>query len=298
MSPASMRRIVDLPLPDGPSSATTSPAPTVTLTGSSTRSGWPFGRVKSCEMLRASHRTRVASATADVVIISRSSLVEREPRRGESIEVPPHRAIEGYHDRRYDENTGGEPREVGRRRGGADLRAQPMGLQRLAFKRHVLGHDAGIPRASRRSDPAGHEIGKDTRKVERPEPAPALQPVAARGLLEICGNCHRSRDNVEQDVPLRPEEHEYDASPAKRYTGRREPGDDDGKQHRGGKRRDDLYDRLQQTGQPGREADRDSGRQGPQRPERGRDQDSAERPRGGATQCAPLRRGNAAQDMG
>ena len=49
-----MRRIIDLPQPDGPRSATTSDPPMETLTSSSTRSLEPPGRAKSCDTFRAS----------------------------------------------------------------------------------------------------------------------------------------------------------------------------------------------------------------------------------------------------
>ena len=68
-----MRNSVDFPLPEGPSSATTSPGLICTLTFSRTRSVEPFGIRKSCETFRASHSAAVAlaaSATSTVTVIS------------------------------------------------------------------------------------------------------------------------------------------------------------------------------------------------------------------------------------
>jgi len=51
---------VDLPQPDGPSSATTSRGCTPSEMSSSTRSAWPLGCLNSCDTPRASHRRPLA----------------------------------------------------------------------------------------------------------------------------------------------------------------------------------------------------------------------------------------------
>ena len=93
---------------------------------------------------------------------------------------------------------------------------RPFVGQHLAFEGHVLGDDAGVPRAARRRHPAGDQV-RETRPADRAtEALPAVQAVAARRLAQIGGDGHRAGDDVEQDVPLRAQQHQHDAAPAER----------------------------------------------------------------------------------
>src|SRR5258708_38252175 len=103
MSPARIRRIVDLPHPEGPSSAITSLPRTDKLMFSRTRKGLPLGNVNSCQTSRTSQSTsRAAGAVASAVMVAFSALasfVQGKPLLGEIIAAAPDRPIE-QHDHR------------------------------------------------------------------------------------------------------------------------------------------------------------------------------------------------------
>src|ERR1700722_580993 len=115
-----MRRIVDLPQPDSPSSATISPGRTARSIFSSTRSGLPLGSVNSWETSRVSQRAAVLTVP-EAPMLARSSLtplapqagrgvllfVEREAFLGQPIAIAPHRAVEGDDDDRHHQRAGG-----------------------------------------------------------------------------------------------------------------------------------------------------------------------------------------------
>src|SRR6266581_4552955 len=103
MRPASIRRMVDFPEPEGPRSATTSLRATPTEMSSRTRSGFPLGMVKSWDTWRASHNS-------SFVI----SFAQREAFFGEPVAPAPYGTIEGDHEHRHHEDGGGEARKVGR----------------------------------------------------------------------------------------------------------------------------------------------------------------------------------------
>src|SRR6266849_873484 len=140
MRPARMRRIVDLPLPDGPRRATTSEGLMATLMSSRTRSFDPFGMRKSCETFRASQSVSVLGWTAaSVATVIRSPLfAEREPLLGKLIAPSPDRPVEKDDHRRHHQNAGREMREVRPLRGTTDLCAETIGRKDLPFERHVL----------------------------------------------------------------------------------------------------------------------------------------------------------------
>src|SRR5947207_15984995 len=99
-----MRRIVDLPQPDGPSRAITSLGRTFRLMSSRTRRGLPLGSRKSCQTPRTSHRVAVAGGAAAVCAITvpfapgagpgPRLLVQREALLCHIIETPPNQTVE------------------------------------------------------------------------------------------------------------------------------------------------------------------------------------------------------------
>src|SRR6266516_1605187 len=202
MRPARIRRMVDFPEPEGPRSATTSLRATPTEMSSRTRSGFPLGMVKSWDTWRASHNS-------SFVI----SFAQREAFFGEPVAPAPYGTIEGDHEHRHHEDGRGEARKVGARRGPADLCAETRGLERLQLERDVVGDDASVPSAPGGGDPAGDEVWKPSRKVERAKAIPARKSIAARDFFQIGRNRHRTGDDIEQNVPLRAQKHQQNDTP-------------------------------------------------------------------------------------
>src|SRR4051812_15653512 len=97
-----MRRMVDLPQPEGPSRATISPSRMTRLMFSRTRNGFPLGSLKSWETPRSSQSTPLAVAVA----IACPSLVQRKPFLGQAVAASPDRAVEEHYHRRHDQGTG------------------------------------------------------------------------------------------------------------------------------------------------------------------------------------------------
>ena len=71
-----------------------------------------------------------------------------------------------------------------------------------------LGDDGGVPGAAGRGDRARDVIGKDPRQDDPAPPQPAADAEIARGLAQIAGEGGGAGDDVEQDVPLRAQDHQ------------------------------------------------------------------------------------------
>ena len=117
---------------------------------------------------------------------------------------------------------GGEEREVRGLGGLGDERAEAGRDQRPPAVADVLGDDARVPRAAGGGDEAGHQVREDRRQVERAPPAPAAEAVGVGRLAQVLRHRARAREDVEEDVPLRAEQHEQRRSP--RRTARRRRG--------------------------------------------------------------------------
>src|SRR5439155_23814106 len=104
--------------------------------------------------------------------------------------------------------------------------------------------DAGVPGAARSSDGAGYEIGKDAGQDDPAPPQQAAEAEVPRRLLQGAGKDAGAGDDVEQDVPLRAEDHQR----AEREIGIEGEADDqedgNGKQQVGGKGGEELGQRL------------------------------------------------------
>src|SRR6266566_3471413 len=114
MRPARMRRIVDLPQPDGPSRATTSLGWTVRLMSSRTRSGLPLGKGKSCQTFTSSPRALAGEAVSGGAgeRVAIRSPVHGKARVRQIIQAPPDQAVEDYDQGGHDQHTGGQERGV------------------------------------------------------------------------------------------------------------------------------------------------------------------------------------------
>src|SRR3974390_3574964 len=74
--------------------------------------------------------------------------------------------------------------------------------------RRDLGDDAGIPRATRRRDRAGDVIGKYGRQRYLAPPEPSLPLQIRADVAQLGWDRGGARHDVEQDVPLRAEDHQ------------------------------------------------------------------------------------------
>ncbi len=93
-------------------------------------------------------------------------------------------------------------------RGGADLCAEADGLDDAGFYVGVFGHDGGVPCAAGGGDHAGDEVREDAGQDEAGPALVAGEVEEARDLFQVGGDGHGSGDDVEEDVPLRAQEHE------------------------------------------------------------------------------------------
>src|SRR5689334_2677063 len=133
-----MRRIVDLPQPEGPRSATTSSDPIASETEARMRRGAPRGWGNS--MLTSTSSQMGASA------MGRSgSAREGEALLAERVEAAPDEAVEGDDDERHHGHRGREDAEAPPPGRVADDRAEPARREDRAAARHVLRDDAGVP---------------------------------------------------------------------------------------------------------------------------------------------------------
>src|SRR6266478_5348014 len=78
MSPARMRRMVDLPQPDGPRRATISLGRIAKLMSSKTRNGLPLGSGNSCHTPRTSQSASHWPLTVDLSDIDAGSSLDRK----------------------------------------------------------------------------------------------------------------------------------------------------------------------------------------------------------------------------
>src|SRR5205085_6803037 len=73
----------------------------------------------------------------------------------------------------------------------------------------VLGHDACIPTAARRGNRSRHVIWKYGRQRDLAPPQPAANLQVCPDIAQLRGDRRGTRDHVEQDVPLRPQNHQW-----------------------------------------------------------------------------------------
>src|ERR1700691_1135997 len=114
----------------------------------------------------------------------------------------------------------------------------------------VLRHDARVPRSTGRGDQARDQVRENARQYDN---APAIRPAEveqAGDLPEIGWNGAGSRDDVEQYVPLRADQHEdYRAHP--QSAAELDDPEQQDREERGGRDRGrDLRDRLHDPGEP------------------------------------------------
>src|SRR5207245_11591105 len=89
-----------------------------------------------------------------------------------------------------------------------DRAAQPGRRNNPSLEVKILRNDAGVPRAARSRHQAGDEIGKDAGEDEMTPAIPGAESEDLRGFLQFRRDGHGAGNDIEEDVPLRAEEHE------------------------------------------------------------------------------------------
>ena len=129
----------------------------------------------------------------------------------------------------------------------------------------VFGEDRRVPGAARCRDHAGDEVGKDAGEDEPGPALPASEVVERSNLAQVGGDGHGAGDHVEEDVPLRAEQHQGDGPDAEPAADFDQPNEQNGKECRGGNGGQDLRQGLNEARQLGIEADGDANGNGPER---------------------------------
>src|SRR5260221_6714896 len=256
--PARMRRKVDLPEPDLPRTATISPSFRRKSMWSRTRRPARSGVLKL--LLTATASISTSSAMSDL------PSVEAQALGGDVVEPAPEQSIE-YND--IDAQHGdAESDALAMPDFGpvADIGADAGRGKRRVAQLHHLRHDAGVQRAAGGGDRAGDVGREDARQDDAPPPQPACDPEIVGGVSEIAGQRGGARDDIEENVPLRAEDHQRADPDLDIEVEAQDQHDGNRKEQIGGKRREKLNDRLGAIGnrrpEPDPHADRDPDQRG------------------------------------
>src|SRR6218665_2424436 len=129
-----MRSRVDLPEPDGPSSATISPSARWKSTPSSTVRALPSEALKPLPTFFSSINAPMPAAPS-----------EMHSRFGDAVQPAPDPVVHSHHEHAHHANAQRDAREVADGRHLGDVAAQAARLHRGVAPLHVFGHDAGVP---------------------------------------------------------------------------------------------------------------------------------------------------------
>src|SRR5450631_833475 len=213
VNPAISRRIVDLPEPDCPNSASISPSRTSRLMSSSTVTGDPpSARAYDFDTCRSSMSAADASAPSGAcpgcarsaarvsLAIGRSKgrttrretssrcywdsacstllawSIELELPFREGIQAAPDEAIDNDDKERHDHDTEIERGLVALFGHLCNVRTQSVGNELVFAPGCDLGDDAGVPCSAGRGQRTGHPEWKDSRNDQRFPELPAVQP--------------------------------------------------------------------------------------------------------------------------
>ena len=121
---------------------------------------------------------------------------------------------------------------------------RPMVCSVRSWTLAVLGKHRGIPRTARGRHHAGDEIGKDAGKNQRGPALPAREVVERSSLAQVRGDGHRAGDHVEEDVPLRAEQHQRDGADAEAAADLDQADEQNGEEGRGRNGGQHLRERL------------------------------------------------------
>src|SRR5713226_10054444 len=126
----------------------------------------------------------------------------------------------------------------------------------------IFRDDAGVPGAARSGHHAGDEIRKNAGQDEKTPAIPGAEAIDLRGFLEVGGNGHGAGDDVEENVPLRAEEHQEHGGNLEAAAKTKQKKKNNRKEGGGGNGSGHLHERLRDAGQAriGTDGDRKSTR--------------------------------------
>src|SRR5271157_4010275 len=206
--------------------------------------------------------SQVALGADHFTIITRLAF-QLIPGFSQAVEAAPDEAVhsddhEGDHDGGQEQD--GKTARVG---GGVDLRAQADGLEGTVLDVGVFSKNRSVPGSAGGCDHAGDEVGEDSGENEFGPALPAGEVEEGGDFAEVGGDGHGSGDDVEEDVPLRAEEHKNDGADAQAAADFDQADEQDGEEGRGRDGSQYLRKRLHEAGEPGAEADGDADGDGP-----------------------------------
>src|SRR5476649_165637 len=197
--PAMMRSMVDFPEPDWPSSATISPSCSAKSTPSSTERAVPSADLKC---LPTDSVRRLLESYEFL------AMLKVQPALGHAVQPAPDEVVEAHDEDAHHADAQRDAREVAGRRHLGDVAAQAVRLQGGRTPADVFGDDGGVPRAAGGGDGAGDETGEDRRQQVATPFEPAGQAEILRGVAQLGRHGGGAGDDVEQQIPLRPEYHQ------------------------------------------------------------------------------------------
>src|SRR4029077_10039788 len=126
----------------------------------------------------------------------------------EGVERSPDQPVEKRHQYAHDGNAEHDPRKIAGLRRKRYIGAESLRRQVGIAPARDLRNDGCVPRSSRGSDRAGDVIGENAGQYGLDPPAPALEMETAGGLTHVGRKCTGARDDVEEDIPLRAQDHQ------------------------------------------------------------------------------------------
>src|SRR5229473_4417489 len=206
--------------------------------------------------------------------------LQLEARRGEAIEAAPQQAVDEHDNGGHDERRSEQHIEAAGVAGAADGAAESRGRNDSALEMKIFRDDAGVPGAARSGHHAGDEIRKNAGQDEVAPAIPGAEAVDLRGFLEVRGNGHGAGDDVEENVPLRAEEHQEHGGDLEAAAEAQQEKKNNRKERRGGNGSRHLHEGLRNAGQARIRTDGDASGNGPERAEDERGVDTQKSQRG------------------
>src|SRR5581483_4483771 len=238
--PVIMRSSVDLPQPDGPNSATNSPSRISKLIFST-------ARIWRCPLPKNLPTPLSSTKMLSLLLLGLFLPIVPEPPFskhcvlfhsitffGDAIQAPPEKAVERHHDHNHRQGRGEKYWIISRRRRFGNLRAQSSRVIRLSAKRDVFGNYRCVPTAARRRNHSRNQVRKHGRQNHRTPARPTAQAKRFDGIHQIARNRRRARDDIEQHIPLRAHQHQYNRRQIQPTGKSNENQNEDGKQRRRG----------------------------------------------------------------
>src|SRR5216684_2123950 len=203
-----------------------------------------------------------------------------EAGRGEAIEAAPQQAVDEHDNGGHDERRSEQHIEAAGVAGAADGAAESRGRNDSALEMKIFRDDAGVPGAARSGHHSSDEIRKNAGQDEVAPAIPGAEAVNLRSFLEVRGNGHGAGDDVEEDVPLRAEEHQEHGGNLEAAAEAKQKKKNNRKEGGGGNGGGHLHERLRDACQARIRTDRDADRNGPERAEDERGVDAQKSQRG------------------